>query len=390
MKFNFLKMIIHQISRKKKRTYLTIGGLSLLMCLASLTVNNSKYDNDKIFNYLSYFPKDTACVSSNDESKIDTFCDTFNLTCIKYYSMGYYIKNDEDKNQYVRLFGVNHDYLDYPLLNTINSDSLYMSSLIAGQNFDRSTLIQEMKFIHINKSSYRYLFGDDYSCDKFIKIGTTTFAVVGVIDDTSFGYAYSRDTNIPLYMPITTMMTYFKDYDFNTHAIINYENYDDEALASYSKNENIHYFSYNTVLKQKQMKIEEDILEDKPFTYASTVVISVLLVIIMLFNIKQRGEEIGIKRALGASKYDIVLQFEFECILYSIVATLICISFTILFFFMLGYISLIKSGFFVFGIDFQKTFITLLYQNIIVAIVAMIPSFVAANLNIADNLKSED
>ncbi len=206
------------------------------------------------------------------------------------------------------------------------------------------------------------LFKFEYPIGKQIKVEDLWFTVIGVISPkniTSSGMESLglRDFNEDIYIPLTTMIYKIKKNSFsnmppsgignnNVFFSLNNvtQNYDRISInqitikikkdASIASSENL----ISRILERRHygvadydIIVPEQLLEQKQKTQIifnivmgaiagiSLLVGGIGIMNIMLANILERTKEIGIRRAVGATKHDVLYQFIFEALIISVV-----------------------------------------------------------------------
>lgn len=211
----------------------------------------------------------------------------------------------------------------------------------------------------IGKSVQNKFFSEENPIGKTIKCGNTWLTIIGVMERRvanlksleQFGI---RDYNSDIYVPISTALLRFKNRAKITRADIgnrfngnksdeNYHQIDrlvirikestylqasSDVIARILKRRHQNVIDYEIqvpeLLLQQQQKTQET------FNFVLAVIAGISLLVggigimnIMLASVLERIKEIGIRRSLGATKKDIVLQFLFEAIFISLIGGLV-------------------------------------------------------------------
>ncbi len=293
-------------------------------------------DSDKIENKLKKcdFEYDKWCVHSSSQNDIFNNRKKYNQSKISYYTT--LISASSTLNN-------NLVYLD---LN--NSDNLYSGKILYGRDFIKKDFDNKSKVIIITKSFSKMFFSTENSVGKkidyIINGKLYSFEVVGVINDPVNVVQYNLDFNKSLksknkkleytssaYIPDMLFNTIYKDkLSFDSYTIYKVDdNKKGYEFFNSINNPEIRIVSQKSLLKEAK----ENELEMKSFYTTLSIVILLIagfiVMTIMFFSIKERIFEIGIRRALGAHKSDILIQFILESVIISFIAWIVTIIISI-------------------------------------------------------------
>lgn len=259
--------------------------------------------------------------------------------------------------QKARCIGVNNNFFD---LNQLNLD--------AGDYFHKSHLEGGKPVCIIGKNIQLKFFKDGNVIGQQIKCGNTWLRVIGVLQKRqaskeSLENLGIRDYNSDVYVPVTTSLLRFKNRAKITSAKLARRNRGNTS----SEQENYHQLDRAVirVADSKQMKataaimarilkrrhndiidfeieVPELLLEQEQktqdtFNLVLAVIAAISLLVggigimnIMLASVLERIKEIGLRRSLGATQEDIILQFLFEAIIISLLGGLIGVGLGVL------------------------------------------------------------
>lgn len=192
-----------------------------------------------------------------------------------------------------------------------------------------------------------------------IKCGNTWLTVIGVLEKrqtsrealSSLGI---RDYNADVYIPVTTALLRFKNRAIVTSNDIGRNNNNNRAQNNYHQLDRAVIRILNSqqlratadviarVLKRRhrevidfEIEVPELLLEQEQktqdtFNLVLAVIAGISLLVggigimnIMLASVMERIKEIGVRRSLGATRNDIILQFLFEAIIISLIGGLL-------------------------------------------------------------------
>ena len=186
------------------------------------------------------------------------------------------------------------------------------------------------------------LFGKDDPLGRMVKIDDQWFEVVGVLGSKTVftetvGELAARDLNTDVFVPLTTFTDRFlpssklasQIRQITVHVaessqLMETSRLVDEILRRHHWNND----DYNIVIPHELLKQEEKEQQIYNFLLGAIAAISLLvggigIMNIMLATVMERTREIGIRRAIGARKRDIMSQFVTEAVFISITGGLI-------------------------------------------------------------------
>jgi putative ABC transport system permease protein len=244
-----------------------------------------------------------------------------------------------------RVIGITNSFFELNRL-TVNS----------GSEFHSSHLEEGEPVCIIGKNIKSKFFSEADPIGQKIKCGNTWMTVIGVIEKrlasrenlNSLGI---RDYNSDIYIPVTTALRRFKN-----RAKVSQESFGRSNNNSNSKQPNYHQLDRATIriVDSKQLQASADVVarmlirrhrevldfeiqipellleqEQKTqdtFNLVLAVIAGISLLVggigimnIMLASVMERIKEIGVRRSLGATQKDIILQFLFEAIIISLI-----------------------------------------------------------------------
>jgi putative ABC transport system permease protein len=220
--------------------------------------------------------------------------------------------------------GVGADYLE------INNDTL-----MYGRPFREEDIIRNRQVAIIGTDVQHDLFGSlSNPVGRDIRIGERKFTVIGVLAAksrdflASIGSSGGQNANNRLIIPYTVFqqMTGFKDINFLQAEAISLPDADTAVsqITGILKRHHGDRSIYKGETMAQYIRTTENIL--KWVTFIGVVAASVSLFVggmgimnIMSTSVLERTREIGLRKALGANRKEILLQFLFEAILISFI-----------------------------------------------------------------------
>ncbi len=278
---------------------------------------------------MSLYQTDTKYV---DLDKLEEFVDE--TKGIKYYSP--YIQssvtakaNGEDASTTV--YGVNQDYT-----------SIRDRGIASGRGIQYLDIEREQKVCVVGSHVIEELFGKGTTNDELIgqnlKINGNSFKIVGIMEEKASGMAGGDDDMIII--PYTVAQKVFGMQYVNMF-YFTYENGEvsEEVVDEIDKfffdiyDDSDYYFIMDA---QSMMEEMYDMLDTITSILVAIAGISLLvggvgIMNIMLVSVTERTKEIGIRKAIGANKFDVLSQFVIEAITTSVIGGVIGIILGIFF-----------------------------------------------------------
>lgn len=403
--YNLLKTSFKALLKNGLRTFLTmlgiIIGVSAVIIIQSIGKGTEAYINSEIAslgtNLITISPAaaktagvrlDAGTMQSlkvKDVEAIKSFCPS-----VKYISP--LIRTSAQlkyaaANWRSSLMGVSSDYL---LIRAIK--------LSIGSPFTQQDIKNSAKVCLIGSSVNKNLFGDNCNAiGKVIRIGTVPFKVIGVLKEKGQS-GFGQDQDDIVLAPYSAVKSRMTGSQYINQIYVSAQNSNEVSATvkelaiclrlSHRLSQNaIDNFSINTQaeLAQKAKSITSAIT----LLLASIAAISLLvggigIMNIMLVSVRERTREIGIRLAIGATAFDILIQFLIEAITVTVTAGIIGILLGIL-------LSLLISN--IAGLQSIITTVSVLIAFCVCSAIGMFfgwyPARKAANLNPIDALRFE-
>ncbi|MBR3888432.1 MAG: ABC transporter permease [Clostridia bacterium] len=229
------------------------------------------------------------------------------------------------------VYGTNEDYA-----------SIRDRGIASGRNIQYLDVEREQRVCVVGSHVIEELFGDDVTNDELIgeqlKINGTTFKIVGIMEEKASGMAGGDDDMILI--PYTVAQKVFNIQYVNMF-YFTYEN-GDYADTIIDKVDRFFYNIYDNAdyyfIMDAQSMMEEmyDMLDTITSILVAIAAVSLLvggvgIMNIMLVSVTERTKEIGIRKAIGANKFDVLSQFVIEAITTSVIGGTIGIMLGIFF-----------------------------------------------------------
>lgn len=252
------------------------------------------------------------------------------------------------KLQKVKCIGTNNAYFD---LNNM--------TLERGEFFHDLQMEQGDAVCIIGKNIENQFFSEKEAIGNKIKCGNTWLTIVGVLkkrvaSKESLQQLGIRDANSDVYVPVNTALIRFEDRSVVDKDDIQRrgsggsakENYHqlDRLVLRVTETEKLqatadviarilkrrHYNTIDYEIEVPELLLQQQQKTQDTFNLVLAVIAGISLLVggigimnIMLASVLERIKEIGVRRSMGATQFDIVLQFLFESVFISLIGGLI-------------------------------------------------------------------
>jgi len=298
----------------------------------------------------------------------------------------------EDKSIKSTLIGVTPE-----LIEMINY------KLKSGDFINSGQYSQRLKVCVIGASVASTLFQNEDPIGKMVKIEDQWLEVIGVLESKTLftetvGELAARDLNTDVYVPLTVFLTRFPRENALTSEVqqitIKIDNSDHLLEASKIIKEilNRRHFNnddFSIIIPFELLKQEEKERQIYNFLLGAIAAISLIvggigIMNIMLATVMERTREIGIRRAIGARKADIMSQFVTEAVAISITGGLIGVALGVSLSLIVSLVTDVTTY-----IRIYSIFIAFAFSVIVGISFGYLPAKNAANLKPVDSIRYE-
>ncbi|MED3965449.1 ABC transporter permease [Niallia taxi] len=319
-----IKISFKNITMNKLRAILTmlgiIIGVAAVIALTSLGMGASQSVSDEVSSLGSTTVSISLSGNSSDEEVVtyDELMSFEDLSEVEAVSptvtTSSTLKNGTTSSEGVTVAGVNTSYED---VNDI--------TVRTGRNIMDIDLDNRNKVVVLGSNVATELFGFSNAVDQTIKIDGTTFKVIGVLEEQGEELSGSVDDQVLL--PFTTAQR-FIGQTYVTSATVKMSS-EDAVEIGMAKMEQDMYNQFGgdeTSYSVRNQSSVSDALDSvsNTMTLLLAGIASISLIVggigimnIMLVSVTERTREIGIRKAIGAKKKDIMLQFLIEAVVLS-------------------------------------------------------------------------
>jgi ABC-type antimicrobial peptide transport system permease subunit len=330
-----LRNIINSLKSDRKRLILSMFGIALSISILSFLVLNVSFLNTIKSSEFTSFPENTILYKDSLSSKFHSISESLEEeVVVNEFSEGIIGLNDffSSYNFESFIFQVELDYLDAPVI--VNYDENYVEDryLLHGRNFSYFEKLINDKTVHITETSALLLFGsyDVIGENLLVSVNDQSieFEIIGIVSDSFKVKQMNQNENF--------VITLFTNYDIELDAnyTIIVSNYDSESFSNYFIEEGgLKEDSVYTYYKHQRdffdtNKSQNQVLDIILFSLLFFTTLNIF--VITMFVVKDRVHEIGIRLAIGATRFDILTQLTLETFFISIVSSIIGASVGIL------------------------------------------------------------
>jgi len=237
----------------------------------------------------------------------------------------------QNQNSTTEVMGCTPDYFDIRNL-----------PLAEGKIFDDDDVKRRAKVAVIGDSVRENVFGAIQPVGKYMKMAGQNFKVIGVIKKRGSTGFRSPDDQVNI--PVTTAMVRVVGQDYLSGISVQAVSEDkmiqveDEIKASIRKTQRLRPDEQETIRIFNQADMSESAAQQNQFmtmllagiALVSLIVGGIGIMNIMLVSVTERTREIGIRKAIGAKRKDILYQFLIESVTMSLVGGLLGIAIGVL------------------------------------------------------------
>ena len=384
---NVLDYAIKNIKSNKLRSFLTMLGLVVGISSVILLVGIGNGASNNVKNEVSSLGTNVLTIRINDNdygfkyNELNEFLELDNIenvTPLKSISVTA-SKNSETSSN-TSVVATDYNYLDMMNLK-----------ISTGRNISIIDIENKNKICIIGSTTKETYFNMSNPINQTIKLNGDEYTIVGVLEESGESMGMSTDETIIVpfstlnYLDtsaqINNLYVTVKDENKIDNTINIIENYIREKLNISS--------DYFTVTSQSSTL---DAMENINSTLSLLLggIASISLVVggigvmnVMLVSVSERTKEIGIRKSIGATKKDILIQFLLESLILCLTGGLFGIIFGIVF----GEISIILGYSFVAS---SFTIVLSLFVSIFIGLIfGIFPAYKASLLNPIDALRTE-
>ena len=319
------KMAISAVFSNKMRSFLTMLGIIIGVLSVTLLISIVQSGTGTITDAMSTLGGDQITVSISDSDKrllyyeLDELRANENITAVVPYISGRSVAKAGNNSKDITVYGVTKEYF------AVNDLKLTKGRFLS--ELDREYSLQVCV---IGAEVEKELFGNANAVDRTVRIQGKDFRIVGVLEEED-EYAMNS-SNERVFIPLTNAQRIFRQMGI-TNIILTSQNKEtlrraQSFTADFLKSKFSEKDSYTIINMSDIMDIMGTVMNTLSLMLGGIAGISLLvggigIMNIMLVSVTERTREIGIRKAIGAQRSDITIQFMIESIFISLMGGII-------------------------------------------------------------------
>ena len=320
-----VKMAIDAVFSNKMRSFLTMLGIIIGVLSVTLLISIVQSGTGTITDAMSTLGGDQVTVSLSGNSRrllyseLETLKANENVNTIAPYISGAGVAKAGNSSMDVAVLGVTREY---GILNSLSPESgRFLSEL------DRE---YRLNVCVLGSDVASELFGTEGAVNRTVRLQGKDFRVIGVLEAED-EYAMNS-SNERVYIPLSTAQRIFKQAGI-TNFILTADNKTalrkaQTAVADFLDQKFSDDGSYTIINMAEILDMMGTVMNTLSLMLGGIAGISLLvggigIMNIMLVSVTERTREIGIRKAIGAQRSDITIQFMIESIFISLMGGLI-------------------------------------------------------------------
>lgn len=386
-----VKMAWKSIAGNKMRSFLTMLGIIIgvmsLVVLVSLTSGATSTVTDKISalgsNLLMITVSDDKGnpIKLNDLSEFIEFSEIEDASPIAQSSV---TADYSDNSETTSVYGVTGGYMD------INGLTLGSGRFIKNPDVDNHTNVAV-----ISADLAEDVVGYINAAGKSIQLNGTKFLIIGVLEEEeASSETYS---NYEMYIPFTSLVRLVDSVPTNITSFCVSSESDESLDAAENKIESVLMERFEnddeafSIMNQSEiMEALGDVTNILSLLLGGIAAISLLvggigIMNIMLVSVTERTREIGIRKAIGAGRFAIMLQFLIEAMMVSLMG---CFIGVVLSWGILKVLSVVAAGYELnFTLSMSVVWVAIIFSTVIGIVFGIYPAKKAAKKNPIEALR---
>lgn len=332
---------LKNISRKKGRSILTIMGVAIGVCSVIIISSIGSFGTTAVNTEIDSLGLGGLTIASNGSVPLseNELLEIKNIDGVK-SATPVYVENSDACSS----FGKSESSMIWGIDS--NAKNIVSLQLLYGREISRKDIAENSAVCMVDQTFAQKMFGKDNATGHNITLtiqgNTQVFTIAGVIKTGSGLLQSAMGSYVPnfVYIPYTTMQSLTGAVNYNqiitkadngTDLSILAENIEKKLRIVNGANNN--GYTVTNLAKQKEtltniLGIVSSILS--AVGAISLVVAGLSIMTVMLVSVGERKREIGIKKAIGATKFIIVREFLGEALMLSIMGCIIGVGISLL------------------------------------------------------------
>ena len=361
----------------------------LVSFFSLLSANMANIDVRREFLDYDEFPEGYSLFSSGNEKTYETFVDT-NFAPFPHYEIEYGTLSSEETNVespecLVKVYGLKESEIPPYVPSPYRDDSLIPFTLKAGNLLSHGDFVLGLGDFLTMDSSFAVSLAETGGS---LKIKGSTFALKGVMDQ-CHAAKRSQKPIVPIWVSKATFETFFppslssSDLSYSLECVAKTDSYDFESQSAAPLQ------SYRLIKREEEQKLKTSADERFSLTIGLMAISSIAIVIIQTLYVKGRDEEIGIRRAIGASRFDIVADFGGKSLAYGLFGLSSAIFLSALGSLLYGVYCSVECYAPLLFFDWSASLTIIGLYGLVFVMASLIPLILAAHINISEVLVEE-
>jgi len=327
-----VRMAIESISANKMRSFLTTLGIIIGVAAVIALVSVVDSVTNMITDTLKTMGTNSITVMITGRNSIQTLNPDKFIKFVQENPDLYDSISPNVSGNVVAKLGVNNVHTSLTGTTSTYKDTNNVK-LSEGRFLNDLDIDGRQKVVVIGTYIKKELFGEESTIDKQIKINGQTFDVIGVMEEKQGSVSGGNDDVV--IMPYTTAQRLIKDTRVRTYTIQGHSS----ETTKQSKEKISEFLTKELGSSDAFVALSQDEILEQVNTITGTMsmmlggIAAISLIVggigimnIMLVSVTERTREIGIRKAIGAKRRNILIQFLIESIVISLIGGIIGIA----------------------------------------------------------------
>lgn len=409
-----IKIAVHlaykSLLAQKTRSVLTILGLSIGIAIVITIMSAGRGFDSLVMNQLEIFSPDTISIETKVPSSKNSPMDQatgISITTLKDKDLDAVKKHPNIISAYGIVMGqavVKYDNESRATLligESYNVSDVEKTEFYSGRLYSKEEEDSLAQVAVLGSKAKENLFGDSDALGKTIRIKGKPFRVVGVLEKR--GAVFGMDMDNMVMLPTKTMQKRILGIDYYRQLVAKVKDRSEldntvkdleEILRENHDITDSNKDDFVVQTMQQAVEILGSIVSGITFLLLALVCVSLIvggvgIMNIMYVSVAERTFEIGLRKSLGATNRDILLQFLAESVLITIAGGIVGIVFGAFLAFLVYLIATSNNYVWVYQIPISSVILAVSFSAAIGLVFGIYPAKKAASLNPIDALRKE-
>jgi putative ABC transport system permease protein len=319
------KMAFAAVCSNKMRSFLTMLGIIIGVMSVTLLISIVQGGTGSITESMAELGGDQIIVTVTDTHKKLTYTElnalkgSGGIKNVSPYLSGRAVAKADGNSDNITVYGITPSYQDVQGLD-----------LQSGRNLTDLDLEERLRVCIMGAGTAKTLYGTEDAIGNTVRISGSDYRIVGVLEEEDS--ALMNSTSSSVYIPLTNAQRMLKQTAI-TNFYISAE--DDDSLSEAQDTIDEYLLrkfgsedSYTIINMSNILDMMNTVMGTLSIMLGGIAAISLLvggigIMNIMLVSVTERTKEIGIRKAIGAQRSDITIQFMIESVLISLIGGII-------------------------------------------------------------------